>query len=227
MRRILAAIGIMVAGLVLTAGTAAAHVSIQPDEAPQGGYATVSLQVPNEEADASTTQVLVTMPEDHPLASVSVEPVPGWTVTAQKEPLAKPLKTDDGEITEAVTRITYSGGQIAPGQFQRFPISIGPLPTDTDQLVFKAVQTYSDGTEVRWIEEAAPGADEPEHPAPSLTLVKASGDHHGATAADTSSDTSTQGDSSSDSLGIIGILLGATGVVLAIIALVLHRTHRE
>jgi len=226
MRRILAAIGITVAVLALTAGTAAAHVSIQPDEAPQGGYATVSLQVPNEEANATTTQVLVTMPEDHPLASVSVEPVPGWTITPQKEQLAKPIATDDGQITEAVTRVTYSGGQIAPGQFQRFPISIGPLPTDTDHLVFKAVQTYSDGTEVRWIEEAAPGADEPEHPAPTLTLVKASGDHHGA-GTDASQTAATVADSPSDSLGIIGILLGATGVVLAIIALVLHRTRRD
>jgi hypothetical protein len=44
--------------------------------------------------------------------------------------------------------------------------------------VFKAVQTYGDGTVVRWIEDQPKGAPEPEHPAPVLTLKgKASGHH--------------------------------------------------
>jgi uncharacterized protein YcnI len=42
---------------------------------------------------------------------------------------------------------------------------------------FPAIQYYSDGTVVRWVEHAAPGAKtEPDHPAPTLTLTAAAGD---------------------------------------------------
>ena len=44
-----------------------------------------------------------------------------------------------------------------------------------DQIVFKALQTYSDGDIVRWIDEPADGV-ELEHPAPVLKLTKATGD---------------------------------------------------
>ena len=33
-----------------------------------------------------------------------------------------------------------------------FTISAGALSEDQDELVFKAIQTYSDGEQVRWIE---------------------------------------------------------------------------
>jgi uncharacterized protein len=71
-----------------------------------------------------------------------------------------------------VTRIvwTASGAGIAPDEFDEFEVSAGPLP-ETDQLVFKALQTYADGEVVRWIEEAEEGAEEPEHPAPVLALA--------------------------------------------------------
>jgi periplasmic copper chaperone A len=35
-----------------------------------------------------------------------------------------------------------------------------------DRIVFKALQTYSDGDVVRWIEEPVAGEPEPDHPAP-------------------------------------------------------------
>jgi len=56
-------------------------------------------------------------------------------------------------------------------------LSAGPLPTNTKKLEFAALQTYSDGDVVSWIEPAVKGAPEPEHPAPTLTLTKSSGDH--------------------------------------------------
>jgi hypothetical protein len=41
------------------------------------------------------------------------------------------------------------------------------------QAVLKTLQTYSDGTIVRWIDDTAAGQPEPEHPAPVLTLTAA------------------------------------------------------
>ena len=42
-----------------------------------------------------------------------------------------------------------------------------------NKLVFKTLRTYADGDVVRWIEEQAPGGEEPEHPAPALELAAA------------------------------------------------------
>ena len=146
---------------------------MNPNTVPQGGYAKVSFRVPNEKANASTTSLEVDIPLDHPIASVSVRPVPGWTATTTTSPLATPIKTGGGEVTSGVSKIVWTGGKIDPGQFQEFDVSLGPLPKDTDSIVFKALQTYSDGNVVRWIDLQQPGQPEPDHPAPVLHLTPA------------------------------------------------------
>ena len=181
LRRGLGALAAVTVLLAVAAIPASAHVTIQPPNATQGGFATEVFQVPNERDDAQTTMVEVTFPTDHPIAFVSVEPVPGWTVKVDKATLAKPIKSEGGDITEAVSKITWSGGAIEPGTFQRFPVSMGPLP-DVDSLEFKAVQTYSSGEVVRWIDVAS-GDEEPEHPAPVLHLTAAADEATTATTA--------------------------------------------
>jgi uncharacterized protein YcnI len=175
-KRVLTGAGITASVIVALALPAAAHVTINPNTAEPGGYSAFSVQVPNEEADADTTKVQLYLPTDHPIASVSVQPTPGWTIDVTKGPLPNPIKTDDGEVTQAVTQITWSGGKIQPGQFQQFSVSMGPLPTDTAKLYFKALQTYTDKAGktnvVRWIDMPS-GSAEPANPAPSITLAKA------------------------------------------------------
>ena len=106
--------------------------------------------------------------------------MPGWTITTEKTKLAKPVKTDDGEVTEAVSKITWTAtaGGLKPGEFDLFTVSAGPLPTNAKQLAFPTLQTYSDGDVVRWIQTTAKGAPEPDFPVPTLTLTKASSGHH-------------------------------------------------
>jgi uncharacterized protein YcnI len=212
---------VMAAVVVGVAAPAFAHVTVQPSEAEQGGFATVAFQVPNERDDASTVKLEVTFPEDHPIPFVSTQPVPGWTVQVDKAKLAKPIEGEGESITEAVSKITWSGGSIEPGTFQRFPVSMGPLPK-TASLEFKSVQTYSDGEQVRWIETATPGGAEPERPAPTLTLVAAkSADTTATTAPAVPADVATSSDvDSAKTVGIIGIVLGALGLIVAIVALV-------
>jgi uncharacterized protein YcnI len=215
---------------VLGFGSAAsAHVTVNPDQGTQGGYTRVAFRVPTESDTASTTKVDVFLPTDHPVASVSTMPVPGWTVTTTTSKLATPLTDDDGNrITEAVSQITWTASRdaaIKPGQFQEFPVSLGPLPK-TDKLVFKAIQTYSDGTVVRWIDDTVAGQAEPEHPAPVLNLAAAAPD--GGAAAAPSAAVSVQPapqaaapvgrDGWAIGLGIAGALLGLAGLVLGALA---------
>ncbi|WP_344655941.1 YcnI family protein [Catenulispora subtropica] len=223
--------------LVAAAAVASAHVTVNPNTAQQGSYTKVSFRVPNEEKDQSTTSVEVDLPADHPIASVSVKPVPGWTATATTSTLATPIKTDDGDVTQAVTKIVWTGGKIDPGQFQEFDVSMGPLPKDTDQLVFKALQTYSDGNVVRWIDVPQAG-QEADHPAPVLHLTAAGAAAAGGTSAangaatpsassspsvalSASSDSGKKndGDTAARALGIAGLGVGVLGFGTAIVAL--------
>ncbi|MFG2718742.1 YcnI family protein [Streptomyces sp. NPDC048416] len=224
----IALVGSVAAGSVLLlSGTAFAHVTVQPEgAAAKGGYAVVDFKVPNERDNAKTVKVEVNFPTDHPLASVMPEPVPGWNVEVTKSKLDKPLTVHGKQINEAVTKVTWSGGTIEAGQFQKFPLSIGSLPTDTDQLVFKALQTYSNNEVVRWIEEPKQGAAEPANPAPTLKLTAAAADNGGAAPADAKSAAGQKASASSSSdtdttariLAVVGIVVGAAGVAFGVFA---------
>lgn len=232
-RRRVATVGALAgAGVVLCASPAFAHVTVDPEQAPQGGYSVVDFKVPNERDHASTTKVEVNLPTDHPLASVQPQPVPGWDVKVSKTKLDKPLTSHGEKITEAVTKVTWSGGKIKPGQFQQFPVSMGELPRHTKQLSFKALQTYDNKEVVRWIEQQKKGQPEPENPAPTLQLTPASAGGDGAAAggknaaaASTSGSASGSGgtagggsDTTARALGIAGIVVGAAGVVFGVVA---------
>jgi uncharacterized protein YcnI len=134
--------------LVLVAAPGWAHVEIDPGTATQGEEAALSFRVPNESDSASTTRVQVYLPTDHPLAEASVRPLPGWHATVQTRKLDQPLTTDDGEVTEAVIRVTWTadspGDALKPGQYDDFDLAVGPLP-EVSSLTFKTLQTYSDG----------------------------------------------------------------------------------
>jgi uncharacterized protein len=192
-RRLAAAGAVAAVCAVALAGPAAAHVTVNPDEAEQGGYATINVKVPNERDNASTVKVELTFPADHPLASVMPQPVPGWDVKVTRTKPAEPVEAHGRKLTEVPSKITWTetGGGIEPGTFQQFPVSVGQLPEDVDRLVLKAVQTYSNKEVVRWIEEPpAEGGEEPESPAPVLRLVApAEGDDgHGHSHGDGASD---------------------------------------
>ncbi|TVT25385.1 YcnI family protein [Amycolatopsis acidiphila] len=198
-------------------GVASAHVTANPNTAQQGGYAKVSFRVPTERDNASTTQLEIDFPAEHPLASVSTRAVPGWTAKVEKTPLAKPITTDDGQLTEAVSKIVWTGGKIPPGSFEEFDVSMGPLPADTDQLVFKALQTYDNGEVVRWIDTTTPGGPEAEHPAPVLKLTpKADATTSAAVSPAASSTGSGSGSSTGTVLGVIAIVLAALALALSV-----------
>jgi uncharacterized protein YcnI len=205
------------------AAPASAHVTVNPNTATQGGYTKVTFRVPNETTNADTTKLEVNLPTDAPVASVSLKPVNGWTAVAQKSKLATPIKSRDTEITEAVSKITWTaqpGAVIKPGQFQEFDVSLGPLPA-ANQMIFKALQTYSDGTIVRWIDEPAADGSEVDHPAPVLKLTPAAATGAAVPAAVAGPGTTDTSDDSSSTgivLGVAGIVLGLAGLVLGLLA---------
>jgi uncharacterized protein len=202
------------AGIALFAIPAFAHITITPNSAVAGEASVLTFHVPNEESKADTVRVDVQIPTAHPIAQFLVKPVQGWTISVKTITLAKPLVTDDGSFSQAVSEVTWSGGQIAPGQFQDFSVSADPLPAGVSQLTFKAIQTYSNGDIVRWIDVAQPGQPEPDHPAPVLTLTSSAA----AAPASGTSAAATSGSGGSDGLAR-GIAVG--GVVTGLLGLAL------
>ncbi|MGC5306764.1 YcnI family protein [Micromonospora zamorensis] len=215
------------------AGPASAHVTVNPKEATQGGYARVAFRVPNESDTASTTKLEVTLPENAPVGSVSTMPVPGWTVATEKRKVDPPIEVHGSQLTEAVSKITWTAtgdAGVKPGQFQEFPVSMGPLPK-VDSMVFKTLQTYSDGNISRWIDEQTPGGEEPESPAPVLTLTAAAAPGGSAAPASAAAVAAPDDDDDEDGnglavgLGVAGLVAGLAGLVLG--GLAFTRTRRE
>jgi uncharacterized protein YcnI len=206
------------AGVLLFAVPALAHITITPDSVPGGSTAVLTFHVPNEESRADTTSVDVRIPTVHPIAQLLVQPVRGWQVSVKTITLAKPIVTDDGQFTQAVSEVIWSGGKIAPGQFQDFSISADPLPQGVAGLAFKAIQTYSNGDVVRWIDVAQPGQPEPDHPAPVLTLTAGSAAAPAAPGAATSpapaAGASSGPDGTARGIAAGGVLIGLLGLAL-------------
>ncbi|WP_433277339.1 YcnI family protein [Pseudonocardia xinjiangensis] len=203
---------------VIGAAPALAHVTAQPGTAQQGGYSVVALRVPTESDTAGTVKLQVTLPPDHPITSVRTTPRPGWTATMTKAPLNPPIQRSGRTITEAVSTVTWTadpGTRIAPGEFADFPLSLGPLPTDTDRLVLPAVQTYDNGEVVAWDQPPAADGSEPERPAPSVTLTPADDEAGTAlvtSASATGAPTAGATDDTARWLGGAGLLVGALGL---------------
>lgn len=205
--------------LLGTAATASAHVTVHPDSTVAGDYTQLTFRVPTESPKASTTKLVVTLPQDTPLASVSIKPVNGWTASITEAKLPAPIHEEGGAtLTKAPHVVTWkattNSAAIAPGQYQEFSVSAGPLPK-SGTLSFPATQYYSDGTVVRWNQHTK-GSAEPEHPAPAFTIGGA--DQQAAAAANSAGPTVTSASNASSSDNTSRWISGAALVVALIAA---------
>jgi uncharacterized protein YcnI len=220
MIRKLAVVGAIVTGVVvLIAGPAFAHVEIERDgDVGADGVVATTLHVPNEETNAGTVKVELVFPESPALNVATPGAVNGWTATVQKTPSGQ------------VTGVTWIGGPLTGDQEVAFPLSLGTIPANVKTVEFKALQTYNNGTVVRWIEVTPAGGSEPEHPAPVLTARGAQPAGDGAAAQpDTATTKPTTKSSSDDGLSTGAIVAIAIGViiVLALLGFILSRTRRN
>ena len=224
------------AALLLAPAAAQAHVTIQPDTAPAGGFTRLDVRVPDERDDAGTTKVDVQLPPG--FIAASYEPLPGWKVEVTRSKAEKPIDTGEGLQSDTqVSRITWTGdgkqGIVRPGEFQDFGLSLKmPEGKAGDKLTFKALQTYDDGQVVRWI-----GPEDADEPAPIVTLEAGSaGGGHGAPAASAGGGSDQQAapasapaastssdDDGSNTLSIVAIALGALALIAALGALAAAR----
>jgi periplasmic copper chaperone A len=208
----------VVATVLVLAPVAGAHVTLQPPEAPAGGFTRFDVRVPTERDNASTTKVEVQFPPG--FLFVSYEPVPGWNAELTMRKLDKPVEQFGEQVTEEVDTITFSGGEIGPGEFQDFGLSVAvPEGKPGSMLTFKAVQTYSNGEVVRWI-----GPPDSEEPAPQVELTAAEEEGGSAPAAQQpAAPAASEEDDDGNGLAIAALVVGAAGLVAGLAALLMGR----
>jgi uncharacterized protein YcnI len=175
-------------------GVASAHVTVQPAQAPAGSYQVFTVRVPTEK-DAATVQVKVEVPEGVEVSRF--EPKPEWTYDLEKDA--------DGKIVSVTWKTTGAG--IGSTEFGQFNFQ-GKVAADAKELVWKAHQTYSDGSVVDWT-----GGAESDHPA-SVTKIAAAEAASGSSA---ESGSTPERDPLTLSLAIAGFALGLAALLVSLI----------
>lgn len=238
--RTLARVGAPAAALALAlgvAGPAAAHVTITPTETGAGSYTVLTFAAGHGCDGSPTTKVAIQVPEG--INSVTPTRNPLYDVEKVMQTLDTPIEDAHGnELTERVDQIVYTAKTPLPdGQRDAFELSLQLPDAAGETFHFPTIQTCEQG-ENPWTEIVAEGAEEPEFPAPSVTVTEAEGDAHGA--ADTAtheedtesavveSDAEPAAAEADDSdngtaLGVAGLVAGLLGLAAGVTALVTSR----
>jgi uncharacterized protein YcnI len=211
--------------------SASAHVGVTPDSTAAGSYTVLTFAVPHGCDGSATTAIAIDIPEEIPSVTPTVNP--NWDVTKVMTPLATPATNSHGDaVTERVGQVVYTAKTaLADGYRDTFALSL-QLPVDAagTTLDFPVLQTCEAGS-TNWNEVPAEGADEDsvEHPAPAVTVTEAvatEADGDPVTAVDTATSDASGSSAPSASgddvlarvLGIGGLVVGAVGVAIAIVA---------
>lgn len=214
---------------LLVPATAQAHISLHPNTVPAGAFATLDVRVPGEQEGAYATKVAMHFPSG--FTGVDTADVPGWNVKVTETKLATPIKegaeTIDAEVSQVTWTWTGPLGKVNDGQFVDFPLSIAMSEHLAGRsLLFPAVESYSNGQIVHWIEAGLTS----EHPAPRINMTAPGGviqdvaGHEagpapGQTGASHTTTTTNvvaaakPGSGASKGLGIAALILGALGLI--------------
>ncbi|AMW98053.1 YcnI family copper-binding membrane protein [Rummeliibacillus stabekisii] len=183
--------------------TADAHVSVQPKESTTNAYEKYTMRVPVEK-DINTTKVELKVPKG--VSLVSVMPIPDWGYELKKD--------KDGQVSSVIWTAKKAG--IKANEFMEFAF-IGANPSKPGEVSWNALQTYKDGSVVKWT--GAPDSDEPA----SVTTINkgdAEAGHNKANAQSEAKTTEAKAETSTnDSSNWLPITLSAVALLLALISL--------
>lgn len=154
---------------------AMAHIGLAEQEAAIGSTFKATLVVGHGCAGAATTQVRVKIPEG--FYNVRPMPKPGWKVDFVIGPYESPFENHGTTLTEGVTEISWSGGELPDSQFDEFAFrgTFGGKLDVGSRFYFPVLQQCGTAEDA-WIDTS--GSEEAEYPAPSVTLGPAEGHHH-------------------------------------------------
>ena len=211
---------------------ASAHVGATVSDASAGAFTVATFSVPHGCEGSPTTKIEIQVPES--VLSVTPTRNPYYDVEATIEQLDEPQTDAHGnEVTERTSSIVYTAETPLPdGQRDTFELSFQVPDAEGEVLSFPTIQTCEKG-ETAWTQVPAEGQDEDEleNPAPSFTILPASGEgHHGETAeSEDSHDEAAEGAEAEDgdgssALGWAGLVAGLLGLAAGGLALARTRS---
>ena len=136
--------------LLIGAGIAFGHVTIQPKQSTVGKSEKYTMKVPTEKF-VPTVRIEIQFPDA--LIVSSFEPKPGWMIEEKKDALGRLI---------GATLI----GSIPPGESSEFYFA-GRNPSEEGTLSWKVIQIYQDGSKSEWTGTAGSRT-----PAPVVELTK-------------------------------------------------------
>lgn len=131
-------------------GAAGAHVEMTPSEAKAGKPVDLSFEIPHGCDGAATTSLLVQIPSAASDATATA--IKGWKAETSPKTL------------------TWTGGPLPDQETKDFPFRATIYGKKGDTVLFKVIQKCEGGASTAWI-QAEHGGEEPEHPAPAVTLT--------------------------------------------------------
>ncbi|MFF2274111.1 YcnI family protein [Agromyces sp. NPDC058136] len=232
------------AGALLALGAplaASAHVGVESTSTAAGAYTVLGFGIPHGCGESPTTKLTFTIPEGIDRVTPTVNP--GWTIEKVIETLPEP-KTDShgANVVERVSQVVYTAVTPLPSDLRDVIELSLQLPADAEgeTLEFPVLQECAEGS-TDWSAPVVEGEEEPEHPAPSITVTAAEPDgHHGgvvsasehgdadASAASSDAAAASADDEVARALGITGIVVGVAGLGLGLaVALGARRSRKS
>lgn len=213
---------------------ASAHVGLSGSNNEAGSSSLLTFAFSHGCDGSPTNKVAIQIPEG--INSVTPTVNAGWTVEKKLEELATPITDGHGnQVTKRVSEVVYTAKTpIADGLREAFVLSL-KLPEDAagKTIAFPTVQSCVSG-EHAWIQIAAEGQDphDLDSPAPTISVVEASGSEHGDGHGDADKDNDghnhadAASEISQDPFSIIALIAGVLGLLLGATALIVSRKKK-
>lgn len=196
--------------------SASAHIGLTPTSTAAGASSVLAFSFNHGCDGSSTTSLTLDIPDSITTVYPAIDS--NWTVE----------KIADGDRT---AQVVFTAVTPVPDAYRAAVELAVQLPADAEgeTLVFPVLQTCEVG-ENNWNEVAEEGEEEPENAAPVVVVSEATADGHGAATDSASSDDGegveatgeTTATDSSDTvarvLGVGGLIVGAVGIVVALVA---------
>ena len=178
MRSRLKGIGLAVIGITALAASlvspASAHFGVRATTTAAGSYSLLTFSTSHGCEGSSTTVVTISIPES--ITTVRPGMNYGWSVEIVRDE-TRTITDSHGNSTSPISEVVYTAKEpLLDGFYDSFEVQVQLPDSAGETIYFPVIQSCEVG-ENAWIQIPAEGSDEePESPAPSLTITEAQAD---------------------------------------------------